>query len=131
MSIGTYQRVCTAHRTNGEPCKKAPILGGMVCDVHGGRAPQVRKSAQDRLAEMVDPLLTELFRIAQSGDNDAVRLAAIKDALDRAGYKPIERQQVDQTGEISLRYVNDWRSPETGNYPALPASRPDPGTAAS
>jgi hypothetical protein len=42
---------------------------------------------------MVDPLLTELFRIAQGSDSDAVRLAAIKDALDRAGYKP--REQVD------------------------------------
>ena len=42
-------------------------------------------AAADRLAEAVDPLLTELFRIANSGENDAVRLAAVKDALDRAG----------------------------------------------
>lgn len=69
-------------------------MGGTVCDVHGGRAPQVKRSAQERLAEMVDPLLTELFRIAQSGDSDAVRLAAIKDALDRAGYKPKDRVDV-------------------------------------
>lgn len=44
---------------------------------------------------MVDPLLTELFRIAQSGENDSVRLAAVKDALDRAGYKPRERVEVN------------------------------------
>jgi HEAT repeat protein len=94
MSVDTYKRICTAHRTNGDPCRKAPILGGTVCDVHGGRAPQVKASAAQRLADMVDPLLTELFRIAQSGENDAVRLAAIKDALDRAGYKPKEKIDV-------------------------------------
>jgi hypothetical protein len=67
-----------------------------VCGSHGGRAPQVKKAAAERLAEMVDPLLTELFRIAQSGENDAVRLAAIKDALDRAGYKPREKVDISQ-----------------------------------
>jgi hypothetical protein len=107
------------------------MLGGRVCRIHGGSAIQVKKAASERIAEMVDPALTELRRLVDEADTDAVKLAAIKDVLDRAGYKPIERQQVDQTGEISLRYVNDWRSPETGNYPALPASRPDPGTAAS
>lgn len=62
--------------------------------MHGGSAPQVKRSAHERLAEMVDPLLSELFRIAQSGDSDAVRLAAIKDALDRAGYKSNSRLEV-------------------------------------
>lgn len=66
-----------------------------MCKMHGGGAPQVKKAAADRLAEMVDPLLTELFRIAQSGENDAVRLAAIKDSLDRAGYKPREKVDVN------------------------------------
>jgi hypothetical protein len=44
---------------------------------------------------MVDPLLTELFRIACSGENDAVRLAAVRDALDRAGYKPRDKVDVN------------------------------------
>jgi hypothetical protein len=61
-------------------------MGGFVCNMHGGKTPLAVKSARDRLTEMVDPLLTELFRIAQGSDSDAVRLAAIKDALDRAGY---------------------------------------------
>jgi hypothetical protein len=70
------------------------ILGGTVCRMHGGAAPQVKKSAQERLTEMVDPLLTELFRIAQASDSDAVRLAAIKDALDRAGYRANTRLEL-------------------------------------
>jgi HEAT repeat protein len=96
MTIGTHGiRRCRAHRSNGEACSAYAIHGGTVCVVHGGAAPQVKRSAQERLAEMVDPLLTELFRIARSGENDSVRLAAIKDALDRAGYKPREKVDVN------------------------------------
>ncbi len=85
---------CRAKTRAGQPCKGRVILGGTVCRMHGGAAPQVKKSAHERLAEMVDPLLTELFRIAQSGDSDAVRLAAVKDALDRAGYKTNSRLEL-------------------------------------
>jgi HEAT repeat protein len=85
-------------------------LGGdLGSGSHGGRGPQVRKAAAERLAEMVDPLLTELFRIAQSGENDAVRLAAIKDALDRAGYKP--REKADLSHQIIKTVDADaWNS---------------------
>lgn len=107
MTIGTHDmpRRCRAHRSNGDACSAYAIRGGTVCAVHGGSAPQVKRSAQERLAEMVDPLLTELFRIAQSSDSDAVRLAAIKDALDRAGYKATERVDVTSKGEQIKAYV--------------------------
>jgi hypothetical protein len=44
--------LCTASRTDGTPCKKQAIHGGTVCDTHGGSAPQVRKAANRRLAEL-------------------------------------------------------------------------------
>lgn len=101
MTIATHDitRQCRAHNREGEQCRQHAIRGGAVCVTHGGRAPQVRQSADARLAAMVDPLLTELFRIARSGENDAVRLAAIKDALDRAGYKPRDKVDVTSGGE--------------------------------
>jgi hypothetical protein len=40
---------CTAHRTDGAPCKAWAIRGGRVCAAHGGRAPQVRDAARRRL----------------------------------------------------------------------------------
>jgi hypothetical protein len=40
---------CTAHRSDGEPCRAWAIRGGRVCAAHGGRAPQVRAAARRRL----------------------------------------------------------------------------------
>jgi hypothetical protein len=40
---------CTAHRSDGAPCRAWAIHGGRVCAAHGGRAPQVRAAARRRL----------------------------------------------------------------------------------
>lgn len=37
------------------PCKKRAIQGGNVCTTHGGSAPQVRKKANERLEDILDP----------------------------------------------------------------------------
>jgi hypothetical protein len=79
-----------------------------VCIVHGGGAPQVKKAAEDRIRELVDPALNRLAKLIED-DSSGVALGAVKDILDRAGYKPVERIQEEQTGELNIRYVNDWR----------------------
>lgn len=49
-------RRCRAKSSRtGKPCNKAPIKGGHVCDTHGGRAPQVKRKAAERLADLIDP----------------------------------------------------------------------------
>lgn len=40
---------CTAHRSDGWPCRARSIRGGYVCRVQGGAAPQVRAQAGFRL----------------------------------------------------------------------------------
>lgn len=77
---------CTATSSqSGKPCRAPAIRGGTVCVTHGGAAPQVREKARQRLLEAVDPLMAELIRLALHGDSEQVRVAATKDALDRAG----------------------------------------------
>lgn len=93
-------RQCTAtSKQSGERCKRAPIVGGFVCDIHGGGTPAVKKSARERLLAMVDPALDALLRALQSGppcehcgrsdsDKDPVVIRAAQLVLDRSGYHP-------------------------------------------
>src|SRR5262252_6166573 len=80
--------ICSAHRTNGAPCKAYAITGGNVCNKHGGSAPQVIAAAKLRLALAADAVAERLVKIAlskQTRDSDVI--AAAKDLLDRAGLR--------------------------------------------
>lgn len=83
------ERRCKAHSSRtGEQCKNAAIKGGKVCRYHGGNAPHVIANARARLQNAADLMARELLGIALTGDTDTVKLAAIRDALDRAGLRP-------------------------------------------
>lgn len=103
MTLSTPEtRKCRARRSNGSQCSAWAIHGGSVCSVHGGRAPQVKRAAAERLHaamdEMLDPALLQLRRLIDGEINDPrpddVRLKAIKDLLDRMGFKPVERREL-------------------------------------
>lgn len=93
---GDPNRRCTAHRKNGDRCRKWAIYGGTVCPTHGGRARQVREKAQRRLSEAADRMANRLLGIAESDNVPAyVAVQAINSALDRAGV--VEQKQIDVT----------------------------------
>lgn len=82
---GKHKRACTAKNGRGLPCGMPPIRGGMVCPAHGGRAPQVRAKANERLADLIDPdrALREAARLAYSDPRElfdaAGQLRPVKD----------------------------------------------------
>ncbi len=88
MTTKTDRR-CKA-RTKRGPCKLRPILGGLVCHVHGGAAPQVKRKAAERLADLIDPdrALREMARLAYSDLRDLFdaegKLKPMKDWPDHA-----------------------------------------------
>lgn len=100
-------RKCKAHRSNGEPCNKWAIQGGAVCNTHGGSAPQVKMKAEERIALLVDPAINRIKDLIDNGENDSVRLSAAKDALDRAGLKPVEKRESRNITDLNLREVPD------------------------
>jgi hypothetical protein len=46
---------CNATRPNGGRCRREAEDGAVVCDQHGGAAPQVRRRAAERLIMTADP----------------------------------------------------------------------------
>ena len=103
---------CKAHKKDGTPCGRWPVKGATVCPKHGGSAPQVRRKAQERLLEAADSLMAALLKIAQSAESESVRLAAIKDALDRAGFAPAQMiklgiGQDDPWGDMLAELMTD------------------------
>ena len=52
---------CNATRPNGSRCKREAADGGVVCDQHGGAAPQVRRRAAERLIMSADHVSQKLL----------------------------------------------------------------------
>ncbi len=88
----------------------------MVCQKHGGGAPQVKKAARERLNDLIDPAINELGRRVEDSENPAVSLRAAQDILDRAGYKSPEKVELNTTvgkaEEETLRHMSDEKLAE-------------------
>ena len=88
---------CTAKaKTTGERCTQPAKTGGKVCHYHGGKAPQVERANARRIIEaLVGPALTRIGKLIEDGEvPSAVQLAAARDMLDRAGYKPVDKSEI-------------------------------------
>jgi hypothetical protein len=48
------------------------------------------------------PALAQVMKLGRSAKSEYVRLEASKDVLDRAGFKPIDRSQVQVAGDIKV-----------------------------
>lgn len=121
----TPGRKCTAKSSRtGRPCQHAPIKGGTVCLTHGGRAPQVKRKAAERLADLIDPdrVLRSAANIAYSDIrelfDDQGKLKAIKDLPDHvaASLASVEvvRQNLtpDDDAQEWVHKIKVWDKPK-------------------
>jgi hypothetical protein len=124
-----HPRCCTAHKTNGDPCQRYATRGSNVCRLHGGAAPQTVAKARERLALAADRMARELLGIAEGAESEAVKLAAVKDALDRAGLSAKTAVEVDVSVKPYEEVFNDIAHITRAQHQALMAGQPPPAQA--
>jgi len=89
---------CRAPLKNGDEagrrCKKKAIVGGLVCRSHGAQLPAVQQAAARavegarlRLLLATEDAVVVLETLMDEGQNEAVRLRAAVEILDRAGIR--------------------------------------------
>jgi hypothetical protein len=106
------------------------MAGTTVCDLHGGKSPQVQRKIREQLAVLADPALGELSRLMRRGKNEAVRRAAADSILDRAGYKPSTKlEHNDGEGRpVQYRIVLVDPKPRPDDEPLQPQLTQPPAT---
>ena len=67
-------------------------------------AEEIAEKTRDMMRDAVPGVLAKLHELIEESSSDAVRLGAIKDFLDRAGLKPVEKveQQVSHVESVSI-----------------------------
>lgn len=92
-----------------EAAEKAGYSKGESARVSGHRAlalPHVQQYMQSKMTETfgisATGALATVARLSRNAKSEYVQLEASKDLLDRAGYKPIDRSQVQVAGDIKV-----------------------------
>jgi hypothetical protein len=90
---------CGRKRVNGEGCRQWAMRGQTVCMLHGGKAPQALRKAEDRMRELVHPALSSLAK--QIGQD---QFAAVKYVLDWAGFRSETVAQTDSSVTVTVLF---------------------------
>ena len=100
---------CNGTRPNGGRCKREAEDGAVVCDQHGGAAPQVRRRAAERLIMTADQAAQMLVRMMEDTEVPfGVRAKIAQDLLDRAGLIATQVHQIIPTTEDPvMRFFED------------------------
>ncbi|WP_156056304.1 hypothetical protein [Streptosporangium roseum] len=96
-------RRCTARRSSdGQPCEAYAMSGAAVCHAHGGRAPQTRRRAAERLAEQ-----KARTALSQYSPDAVIIDNPIAELLEAAGeFKALKNFLADRVAEMR---ADDWR----------------------
>jgi hypothetical protein len=86
---------CGASYANGSQCRREAEDGSVVCDQHGGAAPQVRRRAADRIMNAADLAIQKIIEFVDDPEVPyGVRLKAAQDLADRAGLQAAQVHQI-------------------------------------
>jgi hypothetical protein len=116
---------CNGHMVNGGRCKREAEPGSVVCRLHGGAAPQVRKRAAERLIMSADHVSQKLLEWLDDPEVPyRVRAEIAQDLLDRAGLIATQVHQIIPTTEDPvLRFFEEAFS-DPNNWEENPLAQP-------
>jgi hypothetical protein len=124
---------CNGTRPNGGRCKREAEDGAVVCDQHGGGAPQVRRRAAERLIMTADQAAQMLVKMmADTEVPFGVRAKIAQDLLDRAGVIATQVHQIIPTTEDPIMRFFEGVFSDPSNWeenpprPAIEDLVPDP-----
>ena len=126
---------CNATRPNGGRCRREAEDGAVVCDQHGGAAPQVRRRASERLIMNADEAVGLLLKWMRDPEVPfGVRAKIAQDLLDRAGLIATQVHQIIPTTEDPLMRFFEGAFSDPSNWEKNPRpgieerviDRPDP-----
>jgi hypothetical protein len=124
---------CNGHMVNGGRCRREAEPGSVVCRLHGGTAPQVRRRAAERLIMSADHASQKLLQWLDDPEVPyRVRAEIAQDMLDRAGLAaaqvhkivPAEDDPVLQFFRDAFSDPNNWE--ENPPQPAIEERVIDP-----
>jgi hypothetical protein len=98
MSHADLKERCKAKaKWSGQRCRRRPMLGQLVCDIHGGKAPQALAKAEDRMRDLIHPAITSLRRQIDANEFQAARYV-----LDWAGFRAVPDESHADLPPISV-----------------------------
>lgn len=109
---------CTATNKAGGKCGAWAIAGARVCRLHGGGAPAVKRKAQLRLLELVEPAIATLAREMATAEKSADRQRAANSILDRAGMPRTQVVDAGAAKDLLLARITSLR--KRSSLPASP-----------
>jgi len=93
----------TTNKTQKQIAKEIQISENSICDWKKDREfkEEIQRQMKDNFGSLAIEAQQELKKLLKS-KNDNIRMQAIKDVLDRAGYKPIDKAEISGTGIVQL-----------------------------
>lgn len=118
---------CNGHMVNGGRCKHEAEPGSVVCHIHGGAAPQVRKRAAERLIMSADHVSQKLLEWLDDPEVPyRVRAEIAQDLLDRAGLIATQVHQIIPMTEDPIMRFFEGVFDDPSNWESNLQPRPTP-----
>lgn len=93
----------TTNKTQKQIAKEIQISENSICEWKKDKEfkEEIQKQLKENFSSLAIEAQQELKKLLKS-KNENVKMQAIKDVLDRAGYKPVDKTEVSGTGIVQL-----------------------------